>query len=176
MSSSISDTINRGIHSETLFFFTQLPFSIHFSDGPIVTHLDFSSSFRQIRVPSLAYSVPLENLFQYRDQGSPNSDSHSSVHSADTLSPNQTINDNPVIPDLVQSFDRLSLSSRSRRLIQARILEIELELQTLIFSLNSQRDQAILIVNSVSDIAIESADRRYRPQIEHLNQLLRRSD
>lgn len=168
----LSDRTERSI---TLYFFRQLPFRTHFSDGPIVTHSDDSISFRQIRAPSLVYSVPLLSIL-YRDHQSPVSDSSSSQVSTTTLSPTQQTTDQPIAPDLIDSFDRLSLSSGSRRGIQLRILELEQELFTLVSILNSQRDQALSIVNLVSNIAIGSAEDRYIPQIEHLRTLLRRSD
>lgn len=172
MSSSIPRS--NSADPQTLIFFGHLPFPLHFSDGPIVNYLDFSSAFQQIPVP---ISVPTTHHIRYRELvQSPLSDSSGSQTSPVTLSPTNTTEESIAVPILIQSFDRLTLSESSRQSIRARITELELELRFLTLNITSQRSRAVLIINTVTDIAINAAESRYIPQIDHLRDLLRRSD
>lgn len=155
--------------STTLYFLHQLPFCFHFSDRPMVDYLGFSSAFHHI-------SVPLNSTIQYRDiVNSPFSDSSFIDSLPATLSPTNTTGDHVIVPALVQSFDRLSLREISRQRIKGRIEDLELELRFLTLNLISQRERANLIIDTVTNIAINSARSRYIPQIKQLQDLLQRS-
>lgn len=150
--------------SNNLNFLSELPFFPF--DSSYFSHLDFSSAFRQNRI-----STPVI----YREpETSPVSEFHISSFSPISLSPTNSIPDLVANQDLVQSFEQLTIESDNHQRLTQRLLSLNLELEGWIASLESEREQAILIVNSVTTVAIITVQRRIQPQIDRIEEILRR--
>lgn len=190
--------------SENLDFFTVLPFSSYFSDGPIVEHLDFSHAYQQITVSqqvhilihyfflrqlpfffsninSSSSQLQSENDPTFRSSGtlSPDTpDSGSSFTSGTTLSPTLP----PLVPidpfeDLfLETFKNLGIHQSRRQDIQRRLDLVNDLLRNLSRDLILEREQGIRAIELLTSDALRTVRRRLIPEIERLQNLLLNSN
>lgn len=167
----MSSSSNHISLSQTLSLFQELPFfqvSI-----PFITHISLESAYRQISVHNPL--VLTNNSARYREENrSPLTDNTGSQDSELSLSPTINLTHSHQELELISSFEQLTIDSDHRRRLFLRIQELRSELSDWTNNLEAERSQAIFIVNSVTTVAITSVRNRIQPQIDCLQELLRR--
>lgn len=190
--------------SETLEFLSQLPFSLNLSDGLIVDYLNFSHHYHQLNIsPIIDISLNLyhfrqlpfsrvdrpipitlsqpRNQYSFRSQDiqSPDTpDSTTSTNLGSTLSPTLP----PLLPIdpfkylFLESLNNLQINHPSRDEIQSCLDSFVNLFTTLSRDLLRERDQGIRAISALTTDALRTVERQLLPEIERLEELLRRLD
>lgn len=168
--------------SDNIFFLRQLPFFLEetFSRPSTFHHIPVSRGFLFINPssPSLLNSLVSDPL-RYRETHSPTTPEHSDSSGTEvTLSPTLP----PLVPVdpfdwlFINSFDNLTVQQQSQQELSLRLQSVRTLLDNISSDLIVERDQAIDAINRLTASALAEARRRLIPEIERLENILRRRD
>ena len=169
--------------SDNIFLLRQLPFfseEENFSRPSLFHHIPVSRGYLFINPssPSLLNSLVSDPL-RYRETHSPTTPEHSdSSETESTLSPTLP----PLVPVdpfdwlFINSFDNLTVRQQSRQELDLRLQSVRTLLDNISRDLILERDQAVNAINRLTASALVEARRRLIPEIERLENILRRED
>lgn len=169
--------------TDNISLLRQLPF---FLEGDISLrpslfhHIPVPRGYRFITPPSPSLlSSLVSDPLNYREPYSPTTPEQSETSNTDsTLSPALP----PLVPAdpfdwlFINSFDNLTVNQPSRQELDLRLQSIRTLLDNISSDLISERDQAIDAINRLTATALAEARRRLVPEIERLENILRRED